>query len=300
MGKKTGANEMNISYSKLAEYRRCGRHYFFNRLDPDAPPFVTKAHMHDGSAYHKGVAVGLKEKQETGAEPNETAMTDAFVEYYQNPDREIDFTDVDKARAETIGVELVKIYRSGAIPYLWPENVEQKFNVDFSNRDWRLVVVPDLEARANGSDMIGDGPARWSDKDGLLVDHKRSAKAPARDAAEHDEQLTAYAMSKWAQDGTLPDIVRLDFALAWKTAPKKATADRLAAVKETKHGAVGILPLAAKRTQADVDHYLNVMDATIANMRDGVYNYAAPQAWWCSPTACDFWDYCRSKGPRLV
>lgn len=282
---------MNISYSKLAEYRRCGRHYFFNRLDPNAPPFVAKANMHDGSAYHKGVAVGLKEKQDTGAEPNEAAMTDAFVEYYQNPDREVDFTDVDRAKAETVGVELVKIYRSGVVPYLWPENVEQKFNVDFSNRDWRLIVIPDLEAKQVEAINIP-----YSN---VLIDHKRSAKAPARDAADVDEQLTAYAMSKWAQDGALPDVVRLDFALAWKTAPKKPTVERLAVVKETKHGTVGILPLAAKRTQADVDHYLNVMDATVAGLEAQVYNYAAPQAWWCSPTACDFWEYCRAQGPKL-
>ncbi len=291
---------ISLSFSRMAEYRKCGRLYYFNRLDPEAPKPPKRHYLITGSAYHAGVGLGLKEKKKTGLEPNLGAMQDAYIEALRRPtDRdgqELEVTwpeDIDQNVEEAQGVELVGLYRSAVMPSLWPENVEQAFNVDFKNRPWRLVVIPDFEGETKGLNYKG-----WKkEKLNILIDHKKTAKAPSDGEADYNEQLTAYALAKYADSGQLPDVVRLDWAISWKTAPKKKTAERLAGVKETKNGAVGILPMSAKRTLEDINHYLSVMETTAKALESNIFNYAPPVAWYCTPKACDFWEYCRKRGP---
>jgi hypothetical protein len=116
-------------------------------------------------------------------------------------------------------------------------------------------------------------------------------------AASTEEQLSAYAMAYYAEADKLPDKVRLDVAVNMRGKPLKKSLQHYVKGAETKHGSVGIVLLEAERTQEDINHYLNVMDQTISGLNAGIFNYAAPMAWWCGPDACEYWDYCRKRGP---
>jgi hypothetical protein len=271
---------MRPSYSQIAEYRRCGRRYYFKRIDHNSPKFATPGHIHEGTAYHAGVAIGLREKQ-AGGQANITAMTDAMVEVLNRPLFEIEWGERKIADAERAGVNLVRLYHERIMPTLTPTHVEEEVAVQFSNRPWAFVVRADCEG------MVDPGAT-------IIIDHKRVAKTPAHDIADRSEQLTAYALGAWVRDERIPELVRMDHAIALKSQPRSELG-KLGTWIETSAGVCGIVPVVSRRTMEDIDRYLRVMDATWKNIEAGVYNYAPADAWWCSPTACEFWEYCRKN-----
>jgi hypothetical protein len=270
----------HFSHSAITEWHKCGCYYYFKRIDPKAPKFPKALKLHRGSCHHRGLEQGLEEKMQSGREPNETAMTDAYVEAFQNPAEEVDWTDADRNREESNGVNLVKLYRKVIIPQVSPTAVEDKYSVVFSNRPWTFMVITDMEATTeNGVEVV--------------VDHKVGVKSPASDEAEVSEQLTAYAMAFQAKTGRIP-IVRIDRAISWRGTPQKKTVERFSAIQDTPHGMVGIVSITSTRTQEQINHYLRVFLQSAADgISKGVFSPPwSDFAWWCRPASCDYWSYC--------
>jgi hypothetical protein len=276
----------HLSYSQIAEYRRCGRLAFFRRYDKSAPKYPVPARMHQGTAYDKGVSVGLAEKAVNGHEPNETAMTDAFIQTLQNPDREVDWTEDNPREAESNGLGLVRLYRSVMIPDIMPIRVQEKHAVIFKNRPWSMIVVPDCEAED-------------ANQKSVIIDHKRSGKAPKPDSARSSEQLTAYSVAWQSRTGSLPSLVRLDYALAYKGTPDDV--NKFSAItRSASGGTLGIMSLESNRDEAALRRYLQIMESVAVNLQaslDGKieWQFAAPDSWWCSPKWCEYWDYCHQN-----
>lgn len=275
----SGDGARHLSYSQLSDYMICGLRYYFKRVDPKAPKFPLSSRMHLGGCYHKGLAEGLEEKMLSGSQPAESLMTDRFIEAYQNPEGEVDWTD-DKQYLETQGVELVRLYRQVLIPRLTPRAVEESFTVSFSNREFTLLTIPDLEAE---TDM----------KTIHVIDHKTASKTPTREEAVSNDQLTAYALAHKAKEGTLPDRVAIHKAVLLKKEPKSA--DVYHACKFTDKGFVGIAPLEDVRTEKHIQRYLKTMELQTRLLAQGIYMPAKPGFWPCTPGACDFWEYCHEN-----
>jgi hypothetical protein len=270
-----------ISYSQINEFRKCGRLFYFNRIDPDAPRFPVPYYFQFGSAYHKGLEVGLADKKDTGREPNLSMMLDAFNETLKKPDREIDWTGSDLQELETNGLELVSIYRNDIVPGIEPVSVEEPRIITFRNRDYNMLTISDLEAVQTDNVMT--------------IDHKTAKETPTMNEAHDSEQLTAYALSYYSEFGKIPDKVRLDYAVRMKKGPGKVTKHRYISARETKHGFVGIVPVESKRTIDHIKWYLAVIEDTVKMMDIGVYLAAPAGSWYCTEYACDKWDYCHSK-----
>jgi len=278
----------HLSYSQIAEFRKCGRLAFFRRYDKSAPKFPVPSYMHEGTAYDKGVSVGLAEKAVNGQEPNETAMTDAFVQTLQNPEREVDWTEANQKEAESNGLGLVRLYRNEMIPDIMPIRVQEKHAVIFKNRPWSMIVVPDCEATD-------------ANKETIIIDNKRPkmGNTPKANSAITSEQLTAYSLAWQSRTGSLPTRVRLDYALAYKGTPQDI--DRFAAICGSKSGGIlGILSLTSNRDADAIRWYLQVMESVAINLQaclDGKieWGYASPDGWWCTPEKCEYWQYCHQN-----
>jgi len=277
-----GSGVRHLSYSQLNDYMMCGMRYFFKRVDRDAPKFPMPGRVQLGRAYDLGLQTGLEEKQAGADEPNETAMTDAFVQTLHEPSDRIEWQEDESIdRAETQGLALVKLYRSKLIPTIQPSAVQEKTEISFSNREWSVMVIPDLEGTVSDSVQV--------------VDHKIGAKSPALVEAETSDQLTAEAMAYQSKTGKLPDRVAIHRAVTWKKAPKRETAEKLAAVIDTDAGAVGIAKIESARDQARVNRYLKIMDIQVRLISQSIYLPARSGAWPCTPDACEYWQYCHEK-----
>jgi hypothetical protein len=276
----------HLSHSAITEYRKCGLLYYFKRVDKKAPKFPPRPAMHYGRAYHRGLEQGLGEKMVSGQEPNESTMTDAFMETWRAGE-DVEWTDEDRGVMEANGVALIKLYREGIIPDLEPTAVEDRYSVTFANRDWLFSVITDLEAKDAET-----GKSLAVERE-ILVDHKTASKSPYENEALTSEQLTAYAMAFLSKTGRIPGLVRIDKAVAMKGMPRDETLKRYKTIKKTPNGIIGIAPLEAERSQDDIDHYLRVMQAAADGIAKGVWLPPwSDFAWWCRPGACDFWQYC--------
>jgi hypothetical protein len=235
-----------------------------------------------GSAYHSALAEGLEEKRIGGREPNESMMTDVFNQGMNQEDREVDWSGDDKGSLEYDGLELVKLYRSSIIPTIEPIEVEERYQITFAERDYTLLVIPDLCADQGGKHRV-------------IVDHKTASKTPSANEAEISDQLTAYALAHKAKHGTLPDSVALHKAVALKKTPKADSIKMYSAMHETEHGFVGIAPVIGYRDETQVTRYLKTMELVIRQIVQGIYTPAPTGVWWCNPTSCNYWDYCHRQ-----
>jgi len=277
---EAGTTIRHLSYSQLIDFQICGLRYYFKRVDPNAPKFPASGRMMFGKAYDYGVSVGLEDKQQTGNDPPVDLMLDAFKQAWDNPDQDVDWTGEDKSWLEAQGIELVALYRDGLIPDIIPLAVQDEFSITFSNRDYQLMVIPDLEAELS--------------KEVHIIDHKTGMTAPGEYEAEVSEQLTCYALAYQVKTGELPDKVAIHKAVALRKAPR-STLPRYKTIKETDQGFIGISTIESKRTPDRIKRYLKTMEITIRLIQEGIFPPARSGAWPCTPEACEYWQYCHTN-----
>ena len=282
----SGGQVRHLSHSQLTDLQICGLKYYFKRVDPKAPHFPMTGKMQDGRAMHRAFALGYEEKKGNlgGHEANVSAMMDCFVQTFQDPEEDVDWTDCDRAYMEETGVALVNLYHGEIMPEVWPLAVEEKHNVNFVNRPYSMMVIPDLI----GMDVPGVPRPPV-----IVVDHKTGSKTPDANEAEWNDQLTAGALAHSAKEGTLPDRVELHKAIYMRRGPKDAGVYRKLA--QTEHGVVGVAVIQATRTQDQINRYLKTLEIAARKMSEGIWEPARQGAWPCTPTACDYWAYCHKE-----
>ena len=167
-----------------------------------------------------------------------------------------------RGRTEDAVVGMSALYAEEVAPKIDPLYVERKITVKPQDSD--ITVRGQL-------DLGHEDPLRGE----IIRDNKTSAKSPNKRAADESQQLTMYSMLRWAETGSLPAGVALDYMIRTKT------------------GILKTVSLESTRRLEDVQTLVNRINVAVDAVKKGVFVPAQPGvAWWCSPAWCEYWTTC--------
>jgi RecB family exonuclease len=222
-----------------------------------------------GSAVDRAVTLDLTSKQQTGsllpdADVKDIAR-DAAVGEWERGDINLSEEDADegwkgsKDEAIDAAVDMAAYHHVNAAPAIQPTHVQ---------RAWVLDIAGMGDVQLAGTIDIQEGMKS-------IRDTKTSAKSPNKDTAEKSLQLTTYALAVRALDGRIPDTVNLDYV-----------------VRTPKRHDMKLVQLEARRTDDDLPHLIQRIQAAAATIQSGMFTPAPVDAWWCSRKFCGYWSIC--------
>lgn len=174
------------SPSQLNMFQKCMAQYYFRYKEGlKIPP---KASLTLGGAVDVAVIGGrpdkegspigdLRHKMETGQLLGEKDLDDVFIQDFDTRAEETEWevpTEKDTTREE--GRSIIRVAHQELCPKITPVAVQQKFTIEFSNVDYKLI-----------------GYADYIDGD-TICDLKVSSRRFSQQDIQEDLQLTAYAM----------------------------------------------------------------------------------------------------------
>lgn len=246
-----------LSVSQVSMYMRCGLQYAFRYVDDliRAPGLA----LVEGTAIHRAVEVGLREKMESGTPAPLDVMLDAWRDKWAEASKDVeDWGDDGKYAAarevERRATSFVRTYHTDHIPTIRPESVENRF--------WTTVGE-------NRIPVLGFIDLIDAFKHRTVVDHKVVKSAKSQADADSDLQLTLYSKVSGTNE------VGFDCFVKTKT-PK---------VKSVR----------SKRTPTDHVWMERVFDHVAQAINDGVFLPADPTSWSCSPKFCGYYHMCRGR-----
>lgn len=150
------------------------------------------------------MAYGYEHKKEHRSEPKVGELLgyyeDDFKKAINNPFEEVVFRKEQKPEQFIdLGVRGIKKYHSDMMPRLNPVEIEQKFDIEFANYDFKFTGVIDLV-----------------DDTGIIHDHKTTGKAPSKMQIDNDQQLSAYTAGYKSLTKKKPKSLQLDFLVLSK------------------------------------------------------------------------------------
>ena len=243
-----------ISQSQLNSYMGCSAHYLFSYVcGIKMPP---RAAMAQGSAIHKGLGDGYQYKIDNGKDPKLNDLLGIFEQdFAERIANEVEKSKKDDPTELLLdqGVELLKKYHAEKMPTITPKASEVGFEVDFKNKNYKLLGFIDL-----------------ADTDGIIHDHKVSTRAPSENDIKSNQQLSAYSLGYQALFGEREKGVVFDYLLRGKN-PK-------------------IVTHKSKRTLADHKRFLtNVAYIMQAIESQLFFCFHTPtNSWICSPDWCGY------------
>ena len=171
-------------------------------------------------------------------------------------------------RIKDTAIDLASLYRTRVAPTLAPKGVE--YRVTVRPKDSDLVIKGTIDLLA---DEGGD----------VIADVKSSEKSPDKHAAEDSQQLSLYALIRYAETEAVPSRLRLDYLV------------RTPARHELKH-----VPLETTRDHEDMAAIVERLNRATAAVEKGVFLGADPSVWYCR--SCEFRGDCplvrRSRRPE--
>jgi hypothetical protein len=171
-----------------------------------------------------------------------------------------DETQIGKKRAVANAVDkavrLSKAHALDLAPSLKPKHVQRSWTVEIDGFDYDLAGTIDLD-----------------ETDDAIRDLKTSGKTPTKNAAHLSDQLTMYAMAKYALDGVIAPKVTLDTIVDLKKATKID-------IKES------------KRTKDDFKVLLERIANAAQVIEAGAFTPARQSDWWCSYRFCGYAPTC--------
>lgn len=179
---------------------------------------------------------------------------------------------VDKSTgaAKDFAVKLSAYHLQHVAPTVNPIRVERRIVVKPKDSDITIVGKMDLvDKRPTGE---------W------VRDLKSGEHAPARTVAETSQQLTTYALLRWAEVGTLPERLALDYLI------------------RTPSGRESYAPYLTQRSAEDVQGLVRRINVAVSAVSKGIFVPTNPDSWKCSERFCEFFNTCpyprRSTRPR--
>lgn len=251
-----------LSVSQVGMYMRCGLQYKFRYVDDIIrPPGVA---LVEGSAMHRALEVGLKEKMDAGTVAPVDVLLDAWQDSWKEKKTEVkdwgdDGKDKTEQTIENRGHTLIRLYHGDHLPKVNPTGVEQRFWTMVGETRAPVLGYIDLV----DVDVVDDisGPT--------VVDHKVVRAAKSQSDADSDMQLTMYAQAV----GT--PRVRFDSFCKTKKPQIKSTR--------------------SMRTSQDYKWVAHIFDTVAENISKGVFMPADPASWVCSRKFCGYYDTCRGR-----
>jgi hypothetical protein len=170
------------------------------------------------------------------------------------------------------------------------------------------IIDAPLGPRLPLSEMSGtalnDGATEEARTLDVVRDTKTSSKSPAKSIrdqiklgiapatailkpgdADDSDQLTAYALGRYIENGKLPDMMVLDYLVQTRgKTPKRY-----------------YTPSYTRRTAEDIKVLQNRIISTVHAFYSGVFTPTSPTDWRCSRRWCGYFDICpHSKKPTLI
>jgi hypothetical protein len=246
-----------LSMSQVSMYLRCGLQYAYRYCDDliRAPGVA----LVEGSAMHRALEVGLREKKDAGTVAPVNVLMDAWRDYWTENKKDIeDWGDAGKdSEAQVVenrGRLLLQEYHTTHMPVVEPEAVEQRFWTTLGKN--RIPVLGFV-------DLIDVSGYR------TVIDHKVVKSAKSQADTDSDMQLTLYSKAC----GT-PNV---GFDSFTKTKTPKIVQKR------------------ASRTPKDHAWIEGIFDHVAQAIHDGVFLPCDPAGWNCSAKWCGFWNLCRGS-----
>ena len=178
--------------------------------------------------------------------------------------------DTVNGRSKDFSIGLSAFHVESVAPTIRPVAVERRITVKPKDSD--LTISGKI-------DLIDASPFGET-----IRDLKTSEKSPRKDQAEVSQQLTMYAMLRWAEVGTLPRLLALDYL-----------------VQTPKDKRESYVPMLTRRSPDDVQSLVNRLNMATEAVKKGVFVPANPDSWRCSPRYCEFYSSCpyvrRSRRP---
>lgn len=169
-----------ISFSAYSSYLRCPKQFEYSYVDGiKSPP---KGALILGRGTHKGLEWASKEHINNAAPPplaqvKEAAAAGIESEMADVPASEVQWDEGDDAGAvKDAAVSLVEAYEPIRLENK-PLSVEKRFEIEFSNTNYKMLGVTDLETT-----------------DGRVIDWKTTKKSYPANGAEISDQLTTYGI----------------------------------------------------------------------------------------------------------
>lgn len=250
-----------LSVSQVSMYLRCGMQYKFRYVDElIRPPGVA---LVEGSAMHKALEVGLREKMTSGKVAPLDVMLDAWQDTWKEKKKEVvdwgESSNETERTVETRAQALVGKYHAEHLPQRNPAGVEQRFWTMIGETRTPVLGYIDLVDLETVSGIPGS----------TVVDHKVVRAAKSQAETDSDIQLTIYAY--------VTKTPRVGFDSFCKT--KKPQ------IKTTR----------SLRTLQDFKWATYIFDTVAQNISKGFFMPTNPANWVCSPKFCGYYDICRGR-----
>jgi hypothetical protein len=259
-------SKLQLHVSGLETMSMCGIRFEKRYLlGEKTPPSVRMA---IGTAVDQSVNKDLESKIRTGdllpVDAVKDCARDALVEEWAkgvSTSQEDLSEGLDASRDSAIdtSVDLAGFHRSAVAPHLTPTHVQRPWVLDIDGLDLQLAGTIDIQEGRHS-----------------IRDTKTSAKSPVKDLADKSLQLTTYCLAVRQHDGTIPELVVLDYT-----------------VRTPKRGDLKYVPLVSKRTDADIPHLIERVVQAHRMIQAGLFMPAPISAWWCSRTFCDYHQKCK-------
>jgi hypothetical protein len=268
------ARKAHLSISQLNMLSKCGEQYRRRYiLGEKLPPGIA---LLVGSAVDKSVTHNLGNKLAGGGLLTAEEVTDlaaqAFnLQWDQAGEVRLDDDEVviglkaAKGQGKDKSVRLARLHAVQMAPAIEPTHLQRKVEVELSGYPYDILGYIDIQEGAKA-----------------IRDTKTSAKSPAADMADKDDQLTIYAMMAKVIDGVIPERLYLDYLI--DTATPKAKA------------------FPTIRSEEDFNPILRRIEAAALALEKGVFVPARESDWWCNPKWCGFHATCAyvKRGKRLA
>lgn len=263
--------------SALTLLQECGEAFRRRYIEGERPGETLR--MIRGTVVHRVAHIALRRKWRDGALPGQAEARDLAADQFDAVIRRgnIRFEPDDLAvgaaksqgRAKDFAIGLAGFHVQDVAPSINPVAVERKIEVKPRDTDITIHGTIDL--------IDGRGNGEW------IRDLKTAEKSPASGAAEESQQLTMYAMLRWAEKQRLPERLALDYMI------------------RTPAGTERYLPLLTTRTAADVQSLVNRINTAVEAVKRGSFVPANQNYWKCDPRYCEFFSSCpyvrRTKRP---
>jgi CRISPR/Cas system-associated exonuclease Cas4 (RecB family) len=275
MGISLDGSRDHLSVSAVNTFKKCPMlYYFVYRLGQRKPP---SGAMYKGTKFHDYAAHNYEQKVESEEDIPLDEATDYFVEQFREEAETVDWQNDKQEDAEASGLNMVETYHKVAAPLIMPKQVEVKIPIVFADEAVEFWCIIDLITKA----FRGCG-------ENDVIDHKTKKAKPNPEAIRTDGQLTAYATAFKAE---YPD--------------QELGQVRLDSIVTTKRDGTQVYRHASTRTDEQINDFLIDFRETLHQIQRSIKYDSWPKApdfaWWCSPTACGFWESCKGKNcPALI
>jgi len=253
----------HMSQSSLSMLAKCGEQYRRRYIEGDRyPPGIA---MLVGRATDQTVSYDLENKIKKGELLSSDIIKDFAADAIKKELKNSEFVlgneekemglKVVKGEATDNSIALSLLHHNILAPEINPIDVQKWFRIELEGFDFDLVGLIDIE------------------EENAIRDTKTSGKTPNVGIEHKSDQLTIYAMNRYAETGKMPEKLFLDYLVNGKKTNTAGT-------RET------------WRDENDIRTMLNRIETAAEIIQKEVYMPTNPDNWWCSQKYCGYWDTC--------